>query len=54
MRKLEFKPLQNARYGWYCSRQSLAIFDARPANFISIQDSPVPFDLIPVCIDGGF
>jgi hypothetical protein len=28
--------------------ESLALFDARPANFVQIQDTPIPFDLIPM------
>jgi hypothetical protein len=33
---------------WYDPARNLAVFDARPGNFILVEDTAVPFDLIPV------
>jgi hypothetical protein len=42
-----FEPLKHFEFAWE-SPCGLHIFDARPANFLSILGNPVPFDLIPV------
>ena len=36
---------------WVSRIRRVAIFDARPANFVLIGETPVPFDLIPVSLD---
>jgi hypothetical protein len=43
-----FEPLLNFEFAWESQYAGVNIFDARPANFISILGNPVPFDLIPV------
>jgi hypothetical protein len=48
MRLAGFKPLQNMEFAWKNDALGVCIFDARPANFLSILGNPVPFDLIPV------
>ena len=48
MRLAVFKPLQNMEFAWKNDALGVCIFDARPANFLSILGNPVPFDLIPV------
>jgi hypothetical protein len=41
-------PLKGLRYAWISQTRGIAIFDARPANFVQIGETPVPFDVIPV------
>jgi hypothetical protein len=48
MRLAGFKPLENREFAWKSQAGGVHIFDARPANFLSILGNPVPFDLIPV------
>lgn len=43
-----FTPLGWGQYSWIASKQRIAIFDARPANFVGVEELAVPFDLIPV------
>jgi hypothetical protein len=43
-----FEPLLNFEFAWESQDAGVNIFDARPANFLSILGNPVPFDLIPV------
>jgi hypothetical protein len=43
-----FEPLLDFEFAWKSQDAGLHIFDARPANFLSILGNPVPFDLIPV------
>ena len=42
-----FEPLLNFEFAWESQDAGVNIFDARPANFLSILGNPVPFDLIP-------
>jgi hypothetical protein len=35
-------------FAWYDRERNLAVFDARPGNFILVEDTAVPFDVIPV------
>ena len=43
-----FEPVLNMEFAWKNKDVGVYIFDARPANFLSILGNPVPFDLIPV------
>jgi hypothetical protein len=44
-----FEPLKIFPFAWKSQTiDSIHIFDARPANFLSISGNPIPFDLIPV------
>lgn len=41
-----FAEIPQAPFAWIDRDRQEAIFDARPANFVLIEDTPVPFDLI--------
>ena len=41
-----FCEIPQAPFAWIHKNREQAIFDARPANFVLIDDTPVPFDLI--------
>jgi hypothetical protein len=41
-----FREIPQTPYAWIEKDRQEAIFDARPANFVLIDDTPVPFDLI--------
>jgi hypothetical protein len=41
-------PLAGLPFAWISQSRGMAIFDARPANFVQIGETPVPFDVIPV------
>ena len=45
-----FQPILDQLFAWYRNHDAIAIFDARPANFVLVEDSPIPFDLIPVVL----
>lgn len=38
-------------FAWHYRERNLAVFDARPGNFILVEDTAVPFDVIPVPFD---
>lgn len=46
--------LEGLSHAWISWTRRVAIFDARPANFVLIGETPVPFDLIPVAVDGWY
>lgn len=46
MRESGFGQLAQSPFAWIHRARQQAIFDARPANFVLIEDTPVPFDLI--------
>jgi hypothetical protein len=48
MRLAGFEPVLDVEFAWKNEDTGVYIFDARPANFLSILGNPVPFDLIPV------
>jgi hypothetical protein len=41
-----FIPLPGKRFAWVGRSLEVAIFDARPANFVLVDGTPIPFDLI--------
>ena len=43
-----FEPVLDFEFAWKSQGGGVNIFDARPANFLSILGNPVPFDLIPM------
>jgi hypothetical protein len=43
-----YEPVEGLRHVYTSPVEGMALFDARPANFVQIQDTPVPFDLIPM------
>jgi len=47
----DWTPLEGLAHAWISWTRRLAIFDARPANFVLVRETPVPFDLIPVALD---
>ena len=42
------EPVLYFEFAWKSQGGGVNIFDARPANFLSILGNPVPFDLIPM------
>ena len=48
MKAFGFTPVEGKRFAWVSKSLQVAIFDARPANFVLINDTPIPFDLITV------
>lgn len=46
MELYEFSPLTGKRFAWISCSSQVAIFDARPANFVLVDGTPIPFDLI--------
>jgi len=46
-----WSPLKGIPHAWISLARRTAIFDARPANFVLVGDTPDPFDLIPVPLD---
>ena len=46
MKLCGFIPLSGKRYAWVGRSLEVAIFDARPANFVLVDGTPIPFDLI--------
>ena len=48
MRLAGFEPVLKIEFAWKNEDVGVYIFDARPANFLSILGNPVPFDLIPI------
>jgi hypothetical protein len=48
MRALGFVAEPQLAFTWYDAARNLAVFDARPGNFILVEDTAVPFDVIPV------
>jgi hypothetical protein len=46
MKLYEFSPLPGKRFAWLGRSLKVAIFDARPANFVLVDGMPIPFDLI--------
>lgn len=46
----DWTPLEGLSHAWISLPRGVAIFDARPANFVLMGDTPVPFDLIPVAL----
>jgi len=51
LREGGWEPLEPFPHAWMSISRRVAVFDARPANFVLIGETPVPFDLIPVCLD---
>lgn len=47
-----WEPLGTFPHAWISHLRRVAIFDARPANFVLVGETPIPFDLIPVPLDG--
>jgi hypothetical protein len=41
-----FTPLPEKRFAWIGRASQTVIFDARPANFVLVDRTPIPFDLI--------
>jgi hypothetical protein len=41
-----FTPLSGKRFAWMSRVSQTVIFDARPANFVLVDRTPIPFDLI--------
>ena len=48
MRAMGFMAEAQLAFTWYDPVRNLAVFDARPGNFILVEDTAVPFDVIPV------
>jgi len=48
MRECGFQKLEAHPFAWKSDELRFMVFDARPANYVLIEDTPVPFDLIPV------
>lgn len=48
MKSSGFVPMNNSPFSWTSVEKGFALFDARPANFVSVSDIPVPFDLVVV------
>ena len=48
MRSAGFVAEPQLAFAWYDRERNLAVFDARPGNFILVEDTAVPFDVIPV------
>ncbi len=46
MKLYGFSPLTGKRFAWVGRSLEVAIFDARPANFVLVDGTPIPFDLI--------
>jgi len=46
MKLYGFSPLTGKRFAWVARSLQVAIFDARPANFVLVDGTPIPFDLI--------
>jgi hypothetical protein len=46
MKLYGFSPLPGKRFAWVGRSLEVAIFDARPANFVLVDGTPIPFDLI--------
>ena len=51
MRSAGFVAEPQLAFAWYDRERNLAVFDARPGNFILVEDTAVPFDVIPVPFD---
>ena len=56
MKLYGFSPLTGKRFAWVSRSLEVAIFDARPANFVLVDGTPIPFDLItlPISQVSGF
>lgn len=48
MQAMGFSAQRQLAFTWYDPARDLAVFDARPGNFILVEDTAVPFDVIPV------
>jgi len=48
MKEYGFQKLEAHPFAWKNDKLRFMAFDARPANFVLIEDTPTPFDLIPV------
>ena len=46
MEHFGFTPLPGKRFAWMARASQTVVFDARPANFVLIDRTPIPFDLI--------
>ena len=46
MKLYEFSPLPGIRFAWIGRSSPVVIFDARPANFVLVDGTAIPFDLI--------
>ena len=51
MRQTGFSELDDRPFAWINREIGFAAFDARPANFVQIADTPIPFDLIIVPLE---
>jgi len=51
MRSAGYAPLPQHRFAWENRDVGFALFDARPANFVSVSGVPIPFDLIVVPLE---
>jgi hypothetical protein len=51
LRKSGFIPIDNQMFAWKNIGLGFALFDARPANFVTVSNVPIPFDLIVVPIE---
>jgi hypothetical protein len=46
MEHFGFTPLPGKRFAWKARASQTVVFDARPANFVLVDRTPIPFDLI--------
>jgi hypothetical protein len=46
MEHFGFTPLPGKRFAWMARASQTVVFDARPANFVLVDRTPIPFDLI--------
>ena len=51
LRKAGYSPVEGMLHVWRSLEKGVVLFDARPANFVQIEDESVPFDVIPMPLE---
>jgi hypothetical protein len=51
LRNSGYVPIENQIFAWKNMGLGFALFDARPANFVSVSNVPIPFDLVVVPLE---